>query len=131
MMTDPVADLLTRVRNANQALHETVSMPSSKLKEEIARILAAEGYIDSFDVTADGPKRTLTLKLKYGSDRSRVLLGVRRVSTPGRRIYAGAGDLPRVKGGLGVAVVSTSQGVLTDREARRRRLGGEVLCEVW
>jgi small subunit ribosomal protein S8 len=131
MMTDPVADMLTRVRNANQALHETVSMPSSKLKEEIARILAAEGYIDSFEVSAEGSKRTLTLKLKYGADRSRVLLGVRRVSTPGRRIYAGAGDLPRVKGGLGVAVVSTSQGVLSDREARRRRLGGEVLCEVW
>jgi small subunit ribosomal protein S8 len=131
MMTDPVADMLTRVRNANQALHETVSMPSSKLKEEIARILAAEGYIDSFEVSAEGSKRTLTLKLKYGADRSRVLLGVRRVSTPGRRIYAGAGDLPRVKGGLGVAVVSTSQGVPSDREARRRRLGGEVLCEVW
>ncbi len=131
MMTDPVADMLTRVRNANQALHESVSMPSSKLKEEIARILAAEGYIDSFDVAADGPKRTLTLKLKYGADRSRVLLGVRRISSPGRRVYSGAGDLPRVKGGLGVAVVSTSQGVLTDREARRRRLGGEVLCEVW
>ena len=131
MMTDPVADMLTRVRNANQALHESVSMPSSKLKEEIARILAAEGYIDSFDVSADGPKRTLTLKFKYGADRSRVLLGLRRISSPGRRVYSGAGDLPRVKGGLGVAVVSTSQGVLTDREARRRRLGGEVLCEVW
>jgi small subunit ribosomal protein S8 len=131
MLTDPVADMLTRIRNANQALHETVSMPSSKLKEEIARILAAEGYIDSFDVLAEGPKRDLTLRLKYGTDRSRVLHGVRRVSKPGRRVYSAASELPRVRGGLGVSVVSTSQGVLTDREARRRRLGGEILCEVW
>jgi len=131
MNTDPIADMLTRIRNANQALHESVSMPSSKVKEELARILAAEGYIDSFDVHADGPKRELTLTLKYGSDRSRVIKGLRRVSRPGRRIYSGAGELPRVKGGLGVVVVSTSQGVLTDREARRRKLGGELLCEVW
>ena len=131
MITDPVADMLTRIRNANQALHESVSMPSSKLKEEIARILAAEGYIDSFDVAAEGPKRELRLKLKYGPDRSRILGGLRRVSKPGCRVYSGATELPRVKGGLGVAVVSTSQGVLSDREARRRRLGGEVLCEVW
>jgi small subunit ribosomal protein S8 len=131
MNTDPIADMLTRIRNANQALHETVSMPSSKLKEELARILAAEGYVESFDVKAEGPKRELTLTLKYGSDRSRVIHGLRRVSKPGRRIYSGADELPRVKGGLGVVVVSTSQGVLTDREARRRRLGGELLCEVW
>lgn len=131
MNTDPIADMLTRIRNANQALHEFVSMPSSKLKEELARILAAEGYIDSFDVKADGPKRELTLKLKYGGDRSRAITGLRRVSKPGRRVYSDARGLPRVTGGLGVVMVSTSQGVLSDREARRRRLGGEILCEVW
>jgi small subunit ribosomal protein S8 len=131
MMTDPIADMLTRIRNANMALHETVSMPSSKLKEGIAKILAAEGYIDGFEVKASGTHKTLELRLRYGAERDRVIEGMRRVSKPGRRVYAGADDLPRVKGGLGVAVVSTSQGLLPDREARRRRLGGEVLCEVW
>jgi small subunit ribosomal protein S8 len=131
MMTDTIADMLTRIRNANMALHETVSMPSSKLKEGIAKILAAEGYIDGFEVTASGTHKTLELRLRYGAERERVIEGMRRVSKPGRRVYAGADDLPRVKGGLGVAVVSTSQGLLPDREARRRRLGGEVLCEVW
>jgi small subunit ribosomal protein S8 len=131
MMTDPVADMLTRVRNANTALHPSVSMPSSKLKEQIAGILQSEGYIESFDVAVDGVHRTLDLKLRYGSDRKRVIKGLRRVSSPGRRVYSAASDLPRVKGGLGVAVISTSQGLLPDREARRRRLGGEILCEVW
>jgi small subunit ribosomal protein S8 len=131
MMTDPIADMLTRIRNANMALHETVSMPSSKLKEGVATILAAEGYIDGFEVSVSGAHKTLELRLRYGSDRARVIEGMRRVSKPGRRVYAGADDLPRVKGGLGVAVVSTSQGLLPDREARRRRLGGEVICEVW
>ena len=131
MMTDPIADMLTRIRNANQALHPTVSMPSSKLKEEIAKILAAEGYIEGYEVTASGIKRVLEVKLKYQPDRSRVISGLRRLSNPGRRLYGGSGDLPRVKGGLGVVVVSTSQGLLTDSEARRRKLGGEILCEVW
>jgi len=131
MMTDPLADMLTRIRNANQALSERVSMPSSKLKEEVARILAEEGYIEGYEVQASGVKRRLELKLKYLPDRSRVLTGLRRVSKPGRRIYRGADDLPRVRGGLGVVLVSTSQGLLTDREARRRKLGGEVMCEVW
>ncbi len=131
MLTDPVADMLTRIRNANTALHPTVMMPSSKLKEQIATILVSEGYVESFDVETEGPHRTLDLTLRYGKDRSRVIQGLRRVSTPGRRIYAGASDLPRVNGGLGVVVVSTSQGLLPDREARRRRLGGEILCEVW
>ncbi|MCB2223135.1 MAG: 30S ribosomal protein S8 [Actinobacteria bacterium] len=130
-MTDPIADMLTRIRNANQALHPTVSMPSSKLKEEVAKILAAEGYIEGYEVTASGVKKTLELKLKYLPDRSRVISGLRRLSNPGRRVYRGADDLPRVQGGLGVVVVSTSQGLLTDSEARRRRLGGEILCEVW
>lgn len=131
MMTDPVADMLTRIRNANQALHPAVSMPSSKLKEEIAKILAAEGYIEGYEVSASGVKRQLEVKLKYQPDRSRVINGLRRVSSPGRRLYKGSDELPRVKGGLGVGVVSTSQGLLTDSEARRRKLGGEILCEVW
>ena len=131
MMTDPVADMLTRIRNANTALHPSVTMPSSKFKEQIAGILESEGYIESFEVASDGPRRTLEMKLRYGKDRSRVIQGLRRVSSPGRRIYSGAGDLPRVKGGLGVVVVSTSQGLLPDREARRRNLGGEIICEVW
>ena len=131
MMTDPIADMLTRIRNANRALHESVTMPSSNLKEEIAKILAAEGYIEGYEVKAAGVKRDLVLKLKYQPDRSRVIRGLQRVSSPGRRVYRGAGELPRVKGGLGVVVVSTSQGLLSDREARRRRLGGEIVCEVW
>jgi len=131
MLTDPVSDMLTRIRNANLALHEQVSMPSSTLKEEIARILASEGYIDGYEVKASGTRKTLEVKLRYASNRHRVIEGLRRVSRPGKRVYAGAGDLPRVNGGLGVAVVSTSQGLLADREARRRHLGGEVVCEVW
>lgn len=131
MMTDPVSDMLTRIRNANTALHPSVSMPSSKLKEQIAGILQSEGYIESYDVSVDGVRRTLEMQLRYGKDRARVIKGLRRVSRPGRRVYSGASDLPRVKGGLGVVVVSTSQGLLPDREARRRRLGGEIVCEVW
>lgn len=131
MITDPLSDMLTRIRNANQALHASVAMPASKLKEEVAKILAAEGYIDGYAVDGSGSRRTLSVKLKYGSNRKRVIEGLRSVSTPGRRVYTGVDDLPRVNGGLGVAVISTSQGLLPDREARRRRLGGEVLCEVW
>lgn len=131
MLSDPVSDMLTRIRNANQALHEKATMPNSKLKEEIARILAAEGYIDGYEVVGSGVRRTLSVTLRYGANRKRVIEGLRRVSSPGRRVYAGAADLPRVQGGLGVAIVSTSQGLLPDREARRRQLGGEVLCEVW
>jgi small subunit ribosomal protein S8 len=130
-VTDPVADMLTRIRNANQALHESVAMPSSKLKVEIAKILADEGYIDGYEEAAEGVHKTLSLKLKYGSDRSRVITGLRRISKPGSRLYAGADELPRTQGGLGVTIVSTSQGLLADRDARRRRLGGEILCEVW
>jgi small subunit ribosomal protein S8 len=131
MLSDPVSDMLTRIRNANQALHEKVSMPTSKLKEEIARMLAAEGYIDGFEVVGTGARRTLSVTLRYAANRKRVIEGLRRVSTPGRRVYVGAADLPRVQGGLGVAFISTSQGLLPDREARRRQLGGEILCEVW
>ena len=131
MMTDPIADMLTRLRNAVAVGHETVAMPSSRQKEEIARLLAAEGFIDGFEVRPEGAKATLVLRLRYGAKRSPVITGVKRVSKPGHRVYRGADELPRVQGGLGVAVVSTSQGLLPDREARRRRLGGEILCEVW
>jgi len=131
MMTDPIADMLTRIRNANLAGKAVVVMPSSKLKQQVAGILAAEGFIDGFESREVGVRRELVLQMKYGTGRSRVIQGIRRVSKPGRRIYSGASDLPRSHGGLGVMVVSTSQGLLPDREARRRRLGGEIMCEVW
>lgn len=131
MFTDPIADMLTRLRNANQALHAEVSMPSSRMKEGIAEILAAEGYVDSFKVEDVRVGRALTIRLRYLEDRSRVLKGVRRVSKPGHRVYKPAIGISRVQGGLGVSILSTSQGLLTDREARRRNVGGEVLCEVW
>ncbi len=131
MYTDPISDMLTRLRNANQALHEEVRMPSSKMKEGIAEILAAEGYVDSFKVEDEHVGRALTIRLRYGSDRARVLQGIQRISRPGHRVYRPATAISRVQGGLGVAIVSTSQGLLTDREARRRNVGGEVLCEVW
>jgi small subunit ribosomal protein S8 len=123
--------MLTRIRNANRALHPDTSMPSSKLKVEIAKILAAEGFVDGYAEQDAEVGKTLTVRLRYGNDRSRVLKGIRRVSKPGRRVYKGATDLPRVQGGIGVAIVSTSNGLLTDREARRRNVGGEILCEVW
>jgi len=131
MHTDPIADMLTRIRNANLALHPQVSMPSSKLKEEVAKILAAEGYVDSYKVEDAKVGQKLTVTLRYSNDRDRVLQGIRRVSMPGHRVYKGAQDLERVRGGIGVSIVSTSEGLLTDREARRRNVGGEVLCEVW
>ncbi len=131
MYTDPISDMLTRIRNANQALHPEVTMPASKMKEGIAEILAAEGYVDSFKVEEAGVGRALTIRLRYGDDRTRVLKGIRRISKPGHRVYKPAMAIARVQGGLGVAILSTSQGLLTDREARRRNVGGEVLCEVW
>ena len=131
MMTDPVADMLTRIRNANLAFQEEVVMPSSKLREQVAKILAAEGYIEGYEVRTGQPGKELRVRLRYGPDRTRVIKGLRRVSSPGRRVYRSADQLPRSVGGLGVMVVSTSQGLLPDREARRRRLGGEIVCEVW
>ncbi len=132
-MTDPIADMLTRIRNANTAMHDDVSMPSSNLKEALAKLLEKEGYISGYTIRdADGrPGRTLTIDMKYSADRQRVISGVRRVSTPGLRVYTKADRIPRVLGGLGVAIVSTSKGLMTDREARKRRMGGEVLCYVW
>jgi small subunit ribosomal protein S8 len=132
-MTDPIADMLTRIRNANVAMHDEVAMPSSKQKEALARLLTGEGYIEGFDVVPStaGPGNTLTITMKYSPERQRVISGIRRVSTPGLRVYTKSSEAPRVLGGLGVAVLSTSQGLMTDREARKRRVGGEVLCYVW
>jgi small subunit ribosomal protein S8 len=132
-MTDPIADMLTRIRNANTAMHDSVTMPSSKLKESLADLLEREGYIAGFGVSPSikGPGNVLEIQLKYATDRTRTIAGLRRVSRPGLRIYARADRLPRVLGGLGVAVVSTSHGLMTDSEARKRRVGGEVLCYVW
>jgi small subunit ribosomal protein S8 len=133
MLTDPVADMLTRIRNANKALHETAEMPSSKLKEQIARILAEEGYVRGYRVEErDGlPYKVLVVELKYGRGRERVLTGLKRISKPGRRIYAGKDRLPRVLGGMGTAILSTSRGVITSRTAEREGIGGEVICFVW
>ncbi len=130
-MTDPIADMLTRLRNANAAYHETVAMPHSKLKANIAKILEAEGYISGSAVTDAEVGKTLTLTLKYGPNRERSLAGVRRVSKPGLRVYAKSSNLPKVLGGLGVAILSTSSGLLTDREAEKKGVGGEVVAFVW
>lgn len=130
-MTDPIADMLTRLRNANSAYHESVSMPYSKLKASIAVILQTEGYIAGWSVEDARVGKTLTLDLKFGPNRERSLAGVRRVSKPGLRVYAKSTNLPRVLGGLGVAILSTSSGLLTDREAQTKGVGGEVLAYVW
>jgi small subunit ribosomal protein S8 len=133
MMTDPIADLLTRLRNANTAFHDEVLMPSSKLKEALAGILQREGYITGFEVQDDSarPGRQLKIVLKYTPDRKRTISGLRRVSKPGLRVYSKAETAPRVLGGMGISILSTNQGLMTDREARQRRMGGEVLCQVW
>ena len=132
-MTDPIADMLTRLRNANTAFHDEVAMPSSKLKESVARILQQEGYIAGFDVSPRGelPGNLLKIRLKYTDDRKRVISGIKRASKPGLREYRRAQEVPRVLGGMGIAILSTNQGLLTDIEARRRNVGGEVLCTVW
>jgi small subunit ribosomal protein S8 len=128
-MTDPIADMLARIRNANRALLPTVEMPHSKMKESIANILKREGYISDFVIEAKPPKK-IKVKLKYQGKKS-VIEGMRRVSTPGLRRYVGATDIPRVRGGLGVAVVSTSQGIMSDTQARKSNIGGELICYVW
>ncbi len=133
MMTDPIADMLTRIRNANTAFHDEVVMPSSKLKEALAGILQREGYITGFEVQDDAsrPGRQLKIVLKYTSDRKRTISGLKRVSKPGLRVYSGSESVPRVLGGMGISILSTNQGLMTDREARQRRVGGEILCQVW
>ena len=132
-MTDPIADMLSRLRNANSAYHDTVSMPSSSVKLRIAEILKAEGYIGDFQVAVNenGVGKTLTLNLKFGANRERSLAGLRRVSKPGLRVYAKSTALPKVLGGLGVAIISTSSGLLTDKQANKQGVGGEVLAYVW
>jgi small subunit ribosomal protein S8 len=132
--TDPIADFLTRIRNAIQAAHETVDIPASKLKRECARILTEQGYIEGFDVeapNADHPGEVIRVRLKYTSDRRSAISGLRRVSRPGKRHYAGAGEIPKVQGGMGTAIVSTSTGVMTGHQARQQGVGGEVVAEVW
>jgi small subunit ribosomal protein S8 len=130
-MTDPIADMLTRVRNANSAGKDTVSMPTSKKLVEIARILKEEGFIIDYDVQDGKPVGELTIALKYGPKKQRTIRGIKRISKPGLRVYAGKDDLPRVLGGLGTAVISTSSGVMTDRDARKAGVGGEVLAYIW
>ncbi|ACV59701.1 MULTISPECIES: 30S ribosomal protein S8 [Alicyclobacillus] len=131
MMTDPIADMLTRIRNANLVRHEKVEVPASKMKRAIAEILKNEGYIRDAEYIQDGPQGTIRLFLKYGKNNERVITGLKRISKPGRRVYVGHEDLPRVLGGLGIAIISTSKGIMTDREARKLGVGGEVICYVW
>jgi small subunit ribosomal protein S8 len=130
-VTDPVADTLTRIRNASLAAKEELHVPASKMNDALARVLATEGYIESFDRDGEGVDASIRIRLKYGRNRERIITGLKRVSKPGRRVYAKREGLPRVLGGLGVAIVSTSQGLMTDREASRKGLGGEVLAYVW
>ena len=130
-ITDPVADMLTRIRNANAAKHETVDVPASKLKQSIAQILLDEGYIKAFTVVNDGVQGTIRITLKYLGNKEKVITGLRRVSKPGLRVYAGADELPKVLKGLGIAIISTSKGVMTDKAARAAHIGGEVLALVW
>ncbi|HSL17892.1 MAG TPA: 30S ribosomal protein S8 [Candidatus Sulfomarinibacteraceae bacterium] len=130
-MTDPVSDLLTRIRNATSVRHDRTDVPASKMKLEIAKILKQEGYIRTFKVIEEGPQGTIRIYLKYADDGEPVIHGLRRVSKPGRRVYRGVGDLPKVRNGLGVAVISTNRGVVTDEQARGLQVGGEVLCEIW
>lgn len=131
MLTDPIADMLTRIRNANKAMHDTAEMPTSRIKVEIARILKDEGYIKDFRVVKGSPFDTLVVELKYGRSRERIISGLKRVSKPGRRVYARKDRLPRVLGGLGVAILSTSTGLITGRQAAERGVGGEVIAFVW
>ena len=131
-MSDPIADMLTRIRNANTAKHDTVDVPASKMKIAIADILVDEGYIAKYDLVEDGSFKTLHITLKYGVDKNeKVISGIKRISKPGLRVYANTEDIPRVLGGLGTAIISTNQGVITDKEARKLGVGGEVLCFVW
>jgi len=131
MMTDPIADMLTRIRNANKAMHATTSMPTSRLKEQIARLLKEEGYIADFHVDKGESFDTLVIELKFGRNRERIITDLKRVSKPGRRIYARKDRLPRVLGGMGTAILSTSRGVITSRTAEQEGIGGEVICFVW
>lgn len=132
MMMDPIADMLTRIRNANTAKHDTVDIPASRMKISIAQILLEEGYINKYEIIDDGDFKSIHITLKYGANKSeRIISGIKRISKPGLRVYAGKDELPRVLGGLGIAIISTNQGVITDKKARELNVGGEVLAFVW
>ncbi len=130
-LTDPIADLLTRIRNANMVKHTSVDVPASNLKKKIVEILLEEGYIKGFDIIEDGKQGIIRIELKYGIGKERVITGLKRISKPGLRVYAKKTDVPKVLGGLGIAIISTSNGIITDREARKLGVGGEVICYVW
>lgn len=131
VMTDPVADFLTRIRNANMVMHETVEVPASKTKLAIAEILKSEGYIKEYEQIEDGKQGVIRVYLKYGADKTKVITGLRRISKPGLKVYCKKDEVPKVLGGLGIAIISTSKGIVTDKEARKLGLGGEVICYVW
>ncbi len=131
MMTDPIADMLTRVRNGNDAKHDTVDIPASNIKKELAQILVDEGFIKGFDVIEDGKQGVIRIELKYGNNNEKVISGIKRISKPGLRVYVKKDEIPRVLGGLGIAILSTSKGIKTDKDARREGVGGEVICYVW
>ncbi|MCY0900017.1 MAG: 30S ribosomal protein S8 [Firmicutes bacterium] len=131
VVTDPIADMLTRIRNANIVYREVVDVPASRMKRALADILKQEGYIRDYELIEDGKQGILRIHLKYGANRERVISGLKRISRPGLRVYAGYDELPRVLGGLGIAIISTSRGVMTEKQAREQRIGGEVLCYVW
>lgn len=130
-MTDPIADMLTRIRNANSAGHKTVEVPASKIKKSIAEILKEEGYINGFEVKEDGKQGVIDIEMKYGPENEKVITGIKKISKPGLKVYAKANEVPRVLGGLGIAIISTSNGVISDKKARELGVGGEVICYVW
>lgn len=130
-MTDPIADMLTRIRNANTVGHDTVEIPASKMKKSIAGILTEEGYIKGFEVIEDNKQGIIRVQMKYGPDKERVITGIKKISKPGLKVYAKADEVPKVLGGLGIAIISTSNGVISDKEARKLGVGGEVICYVW
>ena len=130
-MTDPIADMLTRIRNANVVKHETVDVPASNMKKELARILLEEGFVRGYDVIEDGKQGIIRIQLKYGQSGERVISGLKRISKPGMRVYAANHEIPKVLNGLGISIISTSKGILTDRQARKENVGGEVICYVW
>lgn len=131
VMTDPIADMLTRVRNANNAKHDTVDVPASNIKKAVAKILLEEGFIKGFDVIEDGKQGIMRMQLKYAANNEKVITGIKRISKPGLRVYAKRDEIPRVLGGLGIAILSTSKGIITDKVARKSNVGGEVICYVW
>jgi small subunit ribosomal protein S8 len=131
VMTDPIADMLTRIRNSNNAKHETVDIPASNIKKSLANILLEEGFVKGFDVIEDGKQGIIRVQLKYGADKEKIITGLKRISKPGLRVYVKSDEIPRVLGGLGIAILSTSNGIVTDKVARKEKVGGEVICYVW